>query len=625
MRGSAVAAAWLCAALLQAAGAPAAAADADAGQPAALTADGGRYFGPLVNGRREGWGRIEWSSGARYEGEFRNGLFEGRGRLRSATGEVYDGDFVKGVRSGKGRLTSRSGASYVGSFRDGEFDGRGRYDDGNGNVYDGEFKAGLFHGRGRSTGLQAEYEGGFVQGKPSGAGEIRYRDGRRYRGAFVKGQFEGKGRFEEPSGAVYEGDFVASEFTGHGVHSAPGGWRHEGPFRRWRPHGPGRATDGDGNRYEGHFVDGDIVGPARIVMVDGSRYSGELKAWLPHGRGELRRANGDTYRGQFIAGRFEGVGTLTYAEPRPDGRTHDNGPWREGRSLRADDDERRRVEAALYGEATRLERALANLVPRDPRTINLYLLSVAGDASLEVFRREAEFVKRQFDAGFDTAGRSLVLANPRSGAADAPLATRTSIRRALAAMGERMDRQTDILFLHLASRGAADDALALALPGVELSGLTATELAEMLATSGIRWRVIVVSSCDADGFVDALSDPQTLVIAAGRHERRASDCAGDGALTAFGRAFFQEALPDSASFESAFARARNLLAARADRDTARPPSGAGGSDARRTDDQTQPQSMASPAVREHLERWWHQRARLADGRRAPGTAAGPAR
>ena len=50
--------------------------------PDAVTADGGRYYGPLVDGKFHGRGKIEWSNGARYEGDFAKGLYSGRGRMR---------------------------------------------------------------------------------------------------------------------------------------------------------------------------------------------------------------------------------------------------------------------------------------------------------------------------------------------------------------------------------------------------------------------------------------------------------------------------------------------------------------------------------------------------------------
>ena len=45
--------------------------------PDAVTADGGRYYGALVDGKRQGLGRVEWDSGTDYEGMFDQGLYSG--------------------------------------------------------------------------------------------------------------------------------------------------------------------------------------------------------------------------------------------------------------------------------------------------------------------------------------------------------------------------------------------------------------------------------------------------------------------------------------------------------------------------------------------------------------------
>ena len=70
-----------------------------------------------------------------------------------------------------------------------------------------------------------------------------------------------------------------------------------------------------------------------------------------------------------------------------------------------------------------LVRQLASLAPSDPTRINLYLLAIAGDGTQEVFRREVDFVRNEFDASYGTKGRSLVLVNSRNTLDSAPMAT----------------------------------------------------------------------------------------------------------------------------------------------------------------------------------------------------------
>ena len=265
------------------------------------------------------------------------------------------------------------------------------------------------------------------------------------------------------------------------------------------------------------------------------------------------------------------------------------------------------VETALYNQRRLLDSTLGALAPSDPNKINLYLLSVAGDGSQEVFRREVEFVRDQFSRTFGTEGRSVALINSRNTVDAAPMATVTSIREALQAIAARMDKQRDILFLFLSSHGSKDHKFVLDQNGMDLRGLPASELAELLKETGIRWKAIVVSACYSGGFIDPLKDDHTLVITAARHDRRSFGCSDDSEFTYFGEAFFKDALPQSASFQDAFAKAEQLVRARelADRKES--------SDAD-SEDFSLPQMFNPGPVEEHLKRWWVQTAQRVGAR-----------
>jgi hypothetical protein len=530
--------------------------------PDAILADGGRYFGPLVNGRLHGRGRVEWSNGGRYEGEFADGLMSGRGRIQFANGTVYEGEFRDGLMSGRGHLV----------VPDRE-------------VYEGEFRQDFYWGQ----------------------GEVRYPDGRSYRGEFARGEFQGKGRFEYPGGDVYEGDFERGDFTGKGSYATKQGVRYEGAFRTWRYHGPGRYVDGQGNSYEGNFVDGSLEGPGK-VSVNGTSYAGELKQWRYHGRGVLRLANGDVYEGGFENGLYEGQGTLTYAKPRDGGRSQEIGVWRYG--TLANHEERAKylsaLESATYAQKGFLDKALASLKRGRPGAINMYLLAVAGDGSQEVFRREVDFVHKTFADRFGTSGRSVALINSRHTLASVPMATITSIRASLKAIASRMNRDRDILFLFLTSHGTQEHELSLSQPGMLLRGLRASELGELLKESGIRWKVVVVSACYSGGFVDALQDERTLVITAARHDRRSFGCADENDFTYFGRAFFKEALPGARSFQQAFSKASILVDEWERKDIAKIPQAAGDPAKAGEEPYSLPQIHSPKPIEAHLRRWWAQ-------------------
>jgi hypothetical protein len=524
-----------------------------AGKPDALTPDGGRYYGPLVDGKLHGRGRIEWPNGSVYEGEFANGMMSGKGRLRFANANTYEGE-----------------------LRDGMMWGRGRFE-----IPD-----------------QEVYEGGFRQDYYWGQGEVRYHDGRTYRGEFARGDFDGKGRFENSNGDVYEGRFKKGEFTG-GRFARKDGARYEGEFRNWLFHGRGRLTDRT-STWEGTFVDGLLEGRGRATDWRGT-YEGEFKNSLFHGQGKLRLANGDVYEGAFANGFYEGEGTLTYAKRKPDGRKRDSGTWRFG-SLPQDAERKQatqNVEVALYAQKELLDKALASLQPREPGRINLYLLAVAGDGSQEVFRREVDFVQAEFARRFRTAGRSISLINSRNTVASAPMATVTSVRQAVKAIAARMDREQDILFLFMTSHGSRNHELTLNQNGMQLADLGAAELGALLKESAIGWKVVVVSACYSGGFIEPLKDERTLIMTAARHDRRSFGCADENDFTYFGRAFFKESLPKSRSFAEAFRGAEKLVKDWERKDAS----------VKAQDHHSLPQMSSGQAIDEHLKRWWTQASR----------------
>lgn len=440
------------------------------------------------------------------------------------------------------------------------------------------------------------YYGALRDGKLHGRGRIEWANGRSYQGAFASGEFHGKGRFDYPDGDVYEGDFRKGEFTGKGRYARKDGARYEGGFENWKFHGRGRYTDPAGTIYEGDFANGSLDGRGKVIG-HGTVYEGELKQWRPNGRGVLRHANGDVYQGHFEHGVYDGEGTLKYAKPRPDGRTRQSGIWRYG--TLPDEQDRRKMlsaaETALYEQKNLLDKALASLQPGQPGRIDLYLLAVAGDGSQEVFRREVEFVQKAFAERFSTAGRSVALINSRSTLTSAPMATVTSIRAALQAIAARMNRGEDILFLFLTSHGSQDHELTLDQVGMDLRGLRAAELGQLLKASRIRWKVVVVSACYSGGFVGALQDRRTLVITAARRDRRSFGCADENDFTYFGRAFFKEALPEARSFQQAFTKAATLVTEWESK---------GGDDS--GESHSLPQIHSPAAIEAHLQRWWAQ-------------------
>jgi hypothetical protein len=315
-------------------------------------------------------------------------------------------------------------------------------------------------------------------------------------------------------------------------------------------------------------------GPPDITWPDGSKYWGALRFNQPHGRGYLMSPDGRTYEGDFVNGKFQG-------QPKAESAAE-----RERSALN--------VETALHRQRPLLDAAIAGLEPSQRGRINLYLLAIAGDGSQEVFRREVEFVRGQFDRDFGTRGRSLALVNSRNTVATAPMATVTSIREAVKGIAARMDRDNDILFLYMTSHGGKDHEFQLKQNAMTLRGIKPKELAEILDESRIRWKVVLVSACYSGGFVDPLKGESTMVITASRADRTSFGCADENDFTYFGRAFFREALPASGSFFEAFTKAQGLVGEWEKKD--KTPEA----------ERSLPQVYSPLPISEQLKRWWAQ-------------------
>ena len=224
------------------------------------------------------------------------------------------------------------------------------------------------------------------------------------------------------------------------------------------------------------------------------------------------------------------------------------------------------TEEVLYLQPKLLEQELSALLPRQEGRPNLYLVSVAGYAAQNVFRREVDAVDALFAERFGTRGRSVKLVNNAATVRDTPLATRTALRSTLKRVGDLMNPDQDVLFLFLTSHGDKDGRFSLTLWPFRLNDLTATDLKAMLDDAGIRNRVIVVSSCYSGAFFDALRDDDSMILTASAKDRHSFGCSNEADFTYFGKAYFDEALRTTDSFSEAFDRALPVIAGREKKD-----------------------------------------------------------
>jgi peptidase C13-like protein len=219
-------------------------------------------------------------------------------------------------------------------------------------------------------------------------------------------------------------------------------------------------------------------------------------------------------------------------------------------------------EEAFYGQPRLLQQQLAALKPGRRGVIDVYFIGVAAYAAQDVFMKEVHSVAKLFDERFGTRGHSLMLINNPATVGESPIASSTSLRRALQRVSEVMDRDEDILFLFLTSHGSKDHNATFEFEPIRLKPLDPKRLKELLDESGIKRRVVVVSACYSGAFVDALKDDSTLVIAAAAADKTSFGCSNDAEFTYFGKAYFDEALRRTYSFSEAFEIARPVIAQR---------------------------------------------------------------
>jgi len=160
---------------------------------------------------------------------------------------------------------------------------------------------------------------------------------------------------------------------------------------------------------------------------------------------------------------------------------------------------------------------------------------------------------------YGSAPRSVLLLNDRRDLSTYPLASESSLKYALNALGRVMNRDEDVLFLALSSHGSRGATIEVSNEGMEPQTLGAVTLADLLAESGIRWKVIVVSACFSGAFVEPLADNHTIILTAASRSRTSFGCSDTRHLTYFGEAFYRDSLPGSTQLRAAFDTAKQEI------------------------------------------------------------------
>jgi len=220
------------------------------------------------------------------------------------------------------------------------------------------------------------------------------------------------------------------------------------------------------------------------------------------------------------------------------------------------------AESLLFDQADRISDAVDATAPQRPGVVDTYFVGFAGWGTQKVFRNEALFGESVFAKRFNIGRRAVELINDRRDRDTYPLATVSGLRYALQLLGDKMDKNEDLLVLLLTSHGSRESGIAVRNGGLPLVDLEPDELRSALDDSGIKWRIVIVSACYSGVFVEPLKSESTVVITASDAYHTSFGCADDRDLTYFGEAFLRDALPVAPSLEAAYAKARDLIAAR---------------------------------------------------------------
>lgn len=204
-----------------------------------------------------------------------------------------------------------------------------------------------------------------------------------------------------------------------------------------------------------------------------------------------------------------------------------------------------------------LQEQVARLTPSRRGETGIYTLAVAGWADQDVFVKELDGALEAIDSVLPIKGRTVRLINRRDTVNTIPLASFSNFAAAVHAIGNVMDKDSDIFVLVMTSHGE-QTGFALQLPGGTVE-LTPQQVAGALDGEGIKNRVVIVSACFSGIFVPPLANDNTIVITAADAKHTSFGCAPERDWTYFGDAFFHQSLHPGADLENAFDHARVLI------------------------------------------------------------------
>lgn len=215
-------------------------------------------------------------------------------------------------------------------------------------------------------------------------------------------------------------------------------------------------------------------------------------------------------------------------------------------------------EATLYRQPAMISAALANVKPTSGDAPQFYFVGLAASSEQTVFKSELLGAQSAFERHFAAKGHSLVMVNSQETLGQYPLATMSNLDLALTGIAKVMRPEKDVLALFVTSHGSAGK-ISVSLPGFPLNMMEPEQLARLLAKSGIKNRVIILSACYSGSFIPALAGDDTLIMTAASAVTTSFGCSNQRDWTYFGDALFNHAMNKTTSLPQAFNLARDTI------------------------------------------------------------------
>jgi hypothetical protein len=303
------------------------------------------FIGTLVNGSKDGPGKVLFPSGSKFMGSYVKGEPKGFGVYEYSSGVKFEGEYAgKGERRcGPGKYTLPTGEVYDIEYRNGKAYNGILVGNKDGKFTKTEFRDGKpvpteYNVSEHSTEIdpltkkkEATFHSQFAQ--PYADNLLfhfqsfhKFEKGLFYEGdRDVSGTKQGLGKESYSPGVTYEGQFVNGKKHGHGVFTYKDLAKYEGEFENGLFHGTGVYSIKSGETYKGEFANGAMHGEGSILRTPKS--TKVLNVKFEHGAlkeesGVYTFKDGNTFRGSFVKndkGKLvkHGLGSYKFASNDP--------------------------------------------------------------------------------------------------------------------------------------------------------------------------------------------------------------------------------------------------------------------------------------------------------------------